>query len=569
MFANLKNMRIQKRLKTSYNIVIALAGLASLVGIVVMFIMTSRYDHTLTNYAFPQGDIGLAMTELAEIRSATRAVIGYEQQSAMDKEMANHDQSVEELDKLLAAIEVTMVTPEGRQSFAAIQGALEEYYVVEAEVLKIGYTTDKALSAKAQAMDINNLTPAYDAVGTAFMTLMDVNVEKGDGQHKLLSILRYVVLVIMIAIIVAAVLVATRIGELITRSISNPIDELVVRLDAFSEGDISSPFPECAQDDEIADMAKAIVTTTTKLQVIIKDMESLLEEMAEGNFNIRTSCEEEYIGEFNGLLMAIRRMNRQIDATLREVKEASDMVSAGASNLAEASQELAEGATDQASSVEEMQATVSEVTSGLHQAVKEIQISYDNAKNCAKEAEQSQSEMQVMMRAMAQINDTSHKIGQIISEIEDIASQTNLLSLNAAIEAARAGDAGAGFAVVAEQIRNLAEQSARSAVNTRELIEGSMREVEIGNQAACRTSEVLENVVASIQNIADTSKMLSEVAANQAEAMEQADQGIDKIAGIVESNSATAEETSATSEELSAQAISMDDLVGRFVLREE
>ncbi|MBQ4059067.1 MAG: MCP four helix bundle domain-containing protein [Lachnospiraceae bacterium] len=119
MFANLKNMRIQKRLKTSYNIVIALAGVASLVGIVVMFIMTSRYDHTLTNYAFPQGDIGLAMTELAEIRSATRAVIGYEQQSAMDKEMAKHDQSVEELDKLLAAIEVTMVTPEGRQSFAS------------------------------------------------------------------------------------------------------------------------------------------------------------------------------------------------------------------------------------------------------------------------------------------------------------------------------------------------------------------------------------------------------------------------------------------------------------------
>ena len=173
-----------------------------------------------------------------------------------------------------------------------------------------------------------------------------------------------------------------------------------------------------------------------------------------------------------------------------------------------------------------------------------------------------------MMEAMERINETSQKIGNIIAEIEDIASQTNLLSLNAAIEAARAGDAGRGFAVVADQIRNLAEQSAKSAVNTRELIEGSIHEVEVGNEAAQRTSQVLADVVNEIHVIADTSKMLSEITTQQAVSMEQAEQGVIRIAEIVQSNSATAEETSATSEELSAQAVSMDELVARFVLRE-
>ena len=176
--------------------------------------------------------------------------------------------------------------------------------------------------------------------------------------------------------------------------------------------------------------------------------------------------------------------------------------------------------------------------------------------------------MEVLMKAMAKINETSQKIVNIIAEIEDIASQTNLLSLNAAIEAARAGDAGKGFAVVADQIRNLADQSAKSAVNTRHLIEESINEVEVGNQAATRTSEVLMDVVNSIQAIADTSKILSEMTTQEAESIEQADQGITRISEVVQSNSATAEETSATSEELSAQAVGMDEIIGQFELRD-
>ena len=170
---------------------------------------------------------------------------------------------------------------------------------------------------------------------------------------------------------------------------------------------------------------------------------------------------------------------------------------------------------------------------------------------------------------MQRISESSMKIENIISELEDIASQTNLLSLNASIEAARAGEAGKGFAVVADQIRKLAEQSAASAVSTRELIEGSIHDVEDGNKAVALVSETLDEVIKGINDIADTSKSLSESSQSQATAMEQAEQGVNQISEVVQSNSAMAQETSATSEELSAQAETLDNLVKQFTLREQ
>ena len=175
--------------------------------------------------------------------------------------------------------------------------------------------------------------------------------------------------------------------------------------------------------------------------------------------------------------------------------------------------------------------------------------------------------MNMLMQAMERINDASLKIGDIISEIESIASQTNLLSLNASIEAARAGESGRGFAVVAAQIRELADQSARAAVDTRKLIEGSVREVEQGNQAAGRASDAIQGVVAGIKQMADFSRDLKTMVDNQAEAMRQAEMGISKISEVVQTNAATAEEASATSQELSSQSIVLDDLIGRFVLK--
>lgn len=293
-----------------------------------------------------------------------------------------------------------------------------------------------------------------------------------------------------------------------------------------------------------------------------------MEQMAGGDYTAKSKVEEKYTGDFIKMLEAMRGMRAQMTKTLFSIGEASNQVQAGSGDLAEASQSLAEGATEQASAVQELHATISDITSTMERSVVSAEDSYTKAQQYASEADNSREEMNTMMAAMERINDASMRIGNIISEIESIAAQTNLLSLNASIEAARAGESGRGFAVVAGQIRELADQSAKAAVDTRQLIEGSIKEVTEGNRAAERASGSLQSVVDGIKSIAEFSRSLKVMIEEQAEAMRQAEVGVNQISEVVQSNAATAEEASATSEELSAQAVTLDGLVCQFKLNQ-
>jgi len=566
MFKKLQSYRIEKRLKVSSLITLVLMSIAAIIAVIAMGIMISRYNYTLTYYAFPQGDIALAMNEYAEVRSATRAIIGYDNETDIQKVLEQHDEAMEEVGLLMEEISKSIVSAEGKAIFEKMKMALEAYYEKDNEIVEIGKSTDPEQSAIAQQMAINELAPLYVEADDAFKELMDLNVQKGDAEQNRLITIAFILMALIVIVIIVAVLISTRLSTITAKGIVDPMHQLINRLNGFAQGDVSSPFPENRNNDEIADMVNAVGSTTIKIRTIVNDMDEMLGKMAGGKFDIHSSCKDEYVGEFNGLLEATKKMNYQMSETLNDIKSSSDMVSAGATNLAEASQALAEGATDQAASIEELQAMVSEISASLERTANDANSAYEKATQCAAETKKSRDEMEIMTDAMNKISETSKNIGNIIIEIEDIASQTNLLSLNAAIEAARAGEAGRGFAVVADQIRNLADQSAQSAVSTKSLIEEAISKVEVGNEVVLKTSESLMNVVKLIQTIADSSKEISEMVTKEAESVEQADQGIIRISEVVQSNSATAEETSATSEELSAQATCMDEIVSKFVL---
>lgn len=350
-------------------------------------------------------------------------------------------------------------------------------------------------------------------------------------------------------------------------ALSKPIAELNETASRLAEGDLDVELNVTAEN-EIGELAESIGATVARLKEYIaylKEASGALDQIADGKLEIH--LEQEYVGEFRQLKEALLHISSSMNDVMKNISASSQTVTSSAGDLANAAQQLAEGSSTQAAAVESWCATATSVAEQVEESKKDALQSAEETQKVTAMMEQSQDKMQEMMEAVQKIHETSKQVVGIIATIEEIADQTNLLSLNASIEAARAGEAGKGFAVVADEIGKLAQESSKAANMTRELIGVSMEEINKGNQIADHVMDSLKTAVDAVDNVNGMIQKTAGNAADQAQSMEQIRVGIEEISQGVQDNSAIAEESSATSEELASQATLLNELVQHFELQ--
>ena len=556
-----RKLKVGMKLKYAFTTVIvtfAVAMVVSLVSIVMMNVDTYKF------YKEAYANSTLQM----EIRKDIQLVGKYILWSMTTDDTASTQSYLNSAQQYADQVGKNVTTLEksfhDKKEVAELKDAIEELKKQRVALMELAQQNKNDEALVLFNSDYNDATEKLQDI---LVDIGKVASAEAKSQYTSARVTGIVSIILMILIGTGAVAFSTVIRTTITGIMLKPIQELEGAAEKLKAGQLDVEI-NYESPDELGKLAGNFRQACKILEVIVQDTSYLLGEMAEGNFNVSSNNAQIYIGNFRQQYESISKLKHELSDTLTQINEASEQVASGSGQLAGGAQALAEGATDQAGAVEELTATVESVSGIAESSAESASGAYQMVRTAVEQADQSREELQALTNAMERISSTSQEIQNIIGSIEEIASQTNLLSLNASIEAARAGEAGKGFAVVADQIGKLAGDSAQAAVNTRDLIEKSLQEIENGNQITEKTVAALNKILESMNDFANAAKGASESSTEQADMLKQIEQGIEQISSVVQSNSAAAEETSATSQELSAQSEGLKNLVGRFKLAE-
>lgn len=436
------------------------------------------------------------------------------------------------------------------------------------ELSKVVLEQGKAYVGKASILGEEHLcsyVPTRDADGEVDgLIFAGISMSDVATQINLTVVLSFVAGVVLIF---AGIMV---VGAYIKQVVTRPLFRLTVLAETLEQGNLGLSMSQdimadIHSDDEIGILAQSFDKTISRLKNYIGEISSTLESVASGDLTLQIS--QEYVGDFAVIRTSLNNILQNLNRTMSQIVSSSECVSGGASQMSSASQGLSQGAVEQTGAVEGLEQTMEEVVGRIRKTADNAGHAQKQAGDMGQHLADSNQKMQEMMAAMEKINDSSKEIGKIIKAIEDIAFQTNILALNASVEAARAGAAGKGFAVVSEEVRDLAGKTAEASKSTAALIERSITAVQEGTRIAGATAKQLEGAVAEAQRIVGTINNIAADARTQADAMGQIEGQISQISSVTQTNSATAQESSATSEELSAQAGLLRELVKTFRLR--
>jgi len=452
----------------------------------------------------------------------------------------------------------------GKADYEAASKGWKKYRAASDEILQLSREGKQQEAAKLM---IGEVYEEYKAFTEKLTILRDEFQVELDRAKTVANVCTVIIFIVIVAAGLAIAVVTTLIGGIITNSITEPVEQIDAAVASLRKGELSNvEMLTYESEDEFGDTIRNLKEAMGILADYVSEISVEVKAIAQGDLTRNGDDITDFLGDFSELKESLLYILKRFNSTLTEISNLAEQVSSNALEVENASKSLADGATEQAGVIEELNATIDTVVNLSADTAKETQSASARVKASANKANEEKEKMNDLLMEMEHITEISKEIGNIITDIEDIASQTNLLSLNASIEAARAGEAGKGFAVVADQIGKLAADSANSAVNTRDLIDKTLVEIEKGNTITRTTADAFNQIITDMESFAEIAENTMEKANSQAESLGQIGQGIEQLSGVVQGNAASSEENTAISVNLAEGAAKMNERVNIFKL---
>ena len=485
--------------------------------------------------------------------------------NSCEEEIKKLESQIQDTDaKLEAIMSANSKAQKGQDDYEVANAAWKKYRGASDEILQLSREGKQQEASKLMTGEVYE---DYKSFSKKLTILRDKFQVELDQAKTMANVCTVIIFIVIVAAGLAIAVVTTMIGKIITNSITEPVKQIDAAVASLRKGELSNvEMLTYESEDELGDTIRNLKEAMGILADYVSEISVEVKAIAQGDLTRNGDDITDFLGDFSELKTSLLYILKRFNSTLTEIRNLAEQVSSNASEVENASKSLADGATEQAGVIEELNATIDTVVDMAEDTAKETQNASARVKASANKANEEKEKMNELLTEMEHITEISKEIGNIITDIEDIASQTNLLSLNASIEAARAGEAGKGFAVVADQIGKLAADSAKSAVNTRDLIDKTLVEIEKGNTITRTTADAFNQIITDMESFAELAENTMEKANSQAESLEQIGQGIEQLSGVVQGNAASSEENTAISINLAEGAAKMHDRVNIFKL---
>ena len=485
--------------------------------------------------------------------------------NSCEEEIKKLESQIQDTDaKLEAIMSANSKAQKGQDDYEVANAAWEKYRGASDEILQLSREGKQQEASKLMTGEVYE---DYKSFSKKLTILRDKFQVELDQAKTMANVCTVIIFIVIVAAGLAIAVVTTMIGKIITNSIPEPVKQIDAAVASLRKGELSNvEMLTYESEDEFGDTIRNLKEAMGILADYVSEISVEVKAIAQGDLTRNGDDITDFLGDFSELKTSLLYILKRFNSTLTEISNLAEQVSSNSSEVENASKSLADGATEQAGVIEELNATIDTVVDMAEDTAKETQNASARVKASANKANEEKEKMNELLTEMEHITEISKEIGNIITDIEDIASQTNLLSLNASIEAARAGEAGKGFAVVADQIAKLAADSAKSAVNTRDLIDKTLVEIEKGNTITRTTADAFNQIITDMESFAELAENTMEKANSQAESLEQIGQGIEQLSGVVQGNAASSEENTAISINLAEGAAKMHDRVNIFKL---